>query len=280
MDEHAPAKSELDPASTCFVIAPIGDDGSPVRTRSDKVLRHIISPVAEACGLLALRADRIQRPGIITSDVIRHVVGDRMVVADLTGSNPNVFYELAVRHAFGMPYVQMIEKGERLPFDISAARTIHVDHRDLDSVEECKQEMQAHMQAALAQEDRRIESPVSISIGLAELVRSDDPQQLRLADVLATVQDLGAQVSALSRDVRTALWSFSRRGHFPFDLESCLSGLSDAQSALSSAEWELDSMDEVEGDEIGDVRSYVEEAVWAVRDVETQLSRLRSHPDE
>ena len=120
----------------CFVISPIGEAESETRKRSDQVLRHIIRPAAEECGYRAVRADEIDKPGIITSQVIQRVVGDSLVIADLTESNPNVFYELAIRHAIRKPLVQIIQKGKRIPFDVAGARTVHFDHHDLDSVDE------------------------------------------------------------------------------------------------------------------------------------------------
>src|SRR5262245_29205679 len=84
---------------TCFVIAPIGEQDSVVRKRSDQIFKYLIGPAAQECGYTALRADQIAEPGIITTQVIQHIVDDPLVVADLTGRNPNVFYELAIRHA-------------------------------------------------------------------------------------------------------------------------------------------------------------------------------------
>jgi nucleoside 2-deoxyribosyltransferase len=126
---------------TCFVIAPIGEPESEIRKRSDKILRHVITPVAQECGYKPIRADDISEPGIITSQVIQHIVDDDLVIADLTGQNPNVFYELAIAHAIKKPLVQIIKKGEQIPFDIASTRTIHVDHTDLDNVEEAKNEI-------------------------------------------------------------------------------------------------------------------------------------------
>jgi hypothetical protein len=81
-----------DGRKTCFFIAPIGLEGSDVRVRSDQVLKHIVAPAARECGYDTIRADQISEPGIITSQVIQHVVEDPLVVADLTDRNPNVFY--------------------------------------------------------------------------------------------------------------------------------------------------------------------------------------------
>lgn len=119
---------------TCFVIAPIGEPESPTRRRSDQVMRHIIRPVVEPRGYDAVRADDIDKPGIITTQVLNHVVDSELVIADLTDRNPNVFYELAIRHAISKPFVQIIKKGEALPFDVAGTRTVFVDLQDLDNV--------------------------------------------------------------------------------------------------------------------------------------------------
>ena len=69
---------------SCFVIAPIGNEGSDTRKRSDQILRHIIDPVVVGCGYsTALRADRISESGRITQQVIQHVTDDDLVIADL-----------------------------------------------------------------------------------------------------------------------------------------------------------------------------------------------------
>ncbi len=56
----------------CFVISPIGDPDSETRKRSDQVLKHVVRPAATSCGYKAVRADEIDKPGMITSQVIQH----------------------------------------------------------------------------------------------------------------------------------------------------------------------------------------------------------------
>ncbi|MDH5201744.1 MAG: hypothetical protein OEW69_00580, partial [Nitrospirota bacterium] len=73
---------------TCFVISPIGEEGSDIRRRADQILRQIIVPGVSACGFEAIRADQISEPGLITTQVIQHIIEDPLVLADLTGSNP------------------------------------------------------------------------------------------------------------------------------------------------------------------------------------------------
>jgi hypothetical protein len=189
-----------DVCNTCFVIAPIGDVGTEIRKRSDQVLKHIIQPAAKTCGYEAIRADQISEPGIITSQVIQHIIDDPMVVADLTGRNPNVFYELAVRHALRKPYVQIIQKGERIPFDVAGVRTIEIDHKDLDIVDVTKQEIISQMQSFQGK-DSQVESPISISIDLELLKKSGTPEERQLLDVLSAISDLRFGVSSIEKKV-------------------------------------------------------------------------------
>ncbi|PRD44322.1 hypothetical protein C5748_06965 [Phyllobacterium phragmitis] len=128
-------------AKSCFFVAPIGVPKSDVRDRSDKILRYLVRPTVEELGYSVQRADEIDEPGLITSQIIRRVVSDDLVIADLTGGNPNVFYELAVRHASQKPFIQLIDSKEKIPFDIANTRTIHVDHTDLISVDEAREAM-------------------------------------------------------------------------------------------------------------------------------------------
>ena len=55
----------------------------------------------------------------------------KVLLADLTGKNPNVFYELALRHATGKPTIHLIRGADRIPFDIDQFRTIKIDTSDL-----------------------------------------------------------------------------------------------------------------------------------------------------
>ena len=58
----------------------------------------------------------------------------KLVVADLSFHNPNVFYELAIRHAARLSVVQIIRKTDRIPFDLNQVRTIQVDNTDIYSL--------------------------------------------------------------------------------------------------------------------------------------------------
>ena len=186
----------------CFVISPIGEVDSDTRKRSDQVLKHVVRPAVVSCGYKAVRADEIDKPGMITSQVIQHIVNDPLVVADLTERNPNVFYELAIRHALRKPLVQIIKKGEAIPFDVAGTRTIHVDHKDLDSVEAAKNEIVEQVKA-LEKDSSDIETPISVSLDLQILRQSEKPEERSLADLVAAVVDLRASLSKVESKIGT-----------------------------------------------------------------------------
>jgi hypothetical protein len=116
---------------TCFVISPIGDEGTDYRKHADLVLSSLIEPALKSLGLTAVRADKISIPGMITGQVIDHVARARLVIADLSFGNPNVYYELALRHAVRKPMVQLIRTADKLPFDVGQFRTYAIDMTDI-----------------------------------------------------------------------------------------------------------------------------------------------------
>jgi hypothetical protein len=183
----------------CFVIAPIGPDNSDIRKRSDQILKHVINPAASACGFATVRADNISEPGMITAQIIQHIIDDPLVIADLTGSNPNVFYELAVRHAIRKPLVQLIQKDEKIPFDVAGMRTVPVDHRDLDSVQEAKVEIERQIRSAMSKKPGEIDSPISASIELQALRKSDKPEERSIAELISVMADLKSDIASVNK---------------------------------------------------------------------------------
>lgn len=114
---------------TCFVISPIGPEGSPIREEANDFLELLVEPALEKYGFNVTRADRISHPTAITTDIVRLVQESDLCLIDLTNTNPNVFYECGRRHETGRPFIQMIKKGNEgsLPFDVAGIRTVTYD---------------------------------------------------------------------------------------------------------------------------------------------------------
>ncbi len=109
----------------CFIITPIGEEGSEVFRKTEGVIENVIRPILQEYGFSDIKsAYEIAESGMITNQIINRIINDDLVVANLTGNNPNVMYELAVRHATAKSIIQICETGTELPFDIKNARTI------------------------------------------------------------------------------------------------------------------------------------------------------------
>ena len=111
----------------CFYITPIGEDDSEIRKHSDLMLENIVAPALEEFSLQVVRADKISKPGMITKQILDYIMYSKLVVADLSFHNPNVFYELAIRHMRGLPTIHLVRSADSVPFDISGFRTIKLD---------------------------------------------------------------------------------------------------------------------------------------------------------
>ena len=141
----------------CFIITPIGAENSPIRKKTDGLINNVIKPVCEELGLNAIPAHEIDKPGSITRQVIQHIINAKMVIANLTNLNPNVMYELAVRHAKRKPVVCLAEEGTVLPFDITTERTIFYTD-DMYGAVKLIPELETKTRAALA--DQKCDNPI------------------------------------------------------------------------------------------------------------------------
>lgn len=151
--------------TVCFYVTPIGEDGSEHRKHSDLFLSSIVEPALEQFQLKVVRADAIDKPGTITRQIIEYLIRSRLVIADLSFHNPNVFYELAIRHAARLPVVQIIRAADRIPFDLSQTRTIKIDTTDIYSLvprlEIYKSEIASQVRRALDDPDS-VDNPISV----------------------------------------------------------------------------------------------------------------------
>jgi hypothetical protein len=151
--------------TACFYITPIGDEGSEQRKHADLFMGALIEPSLTEFNLRLVRADRIGDAGMITAQIIEHIIHSRLVIVDLSFHNPNVFYELALRHAVRKPIVQISRSADKLPFDIGQVRTIVVDTTDIYSLVPQLESLKAQIAAQIRKtldEKSEVENPLSI----------------------------------------------------------------------------------------------------------------------
>lgn len=104
----------------CFVISPFGG-------WHDDYYTEIFCPSIKAAGLEPARADDLFRSSNIVHDIWHLVSSSRVLLADLTGKNPNVFYELGLAHAARKPVLLLTRTLDDVPFDLQSLRIITYD---------------------------------------------------------------------------------------------------------------------------------------------------------
>lgn len=108
-------------AGLCFVLMPFKENWS------DRVYKMLIKQNAEALGLQCMRADNLNGP-IIIEDIWTQINQAGIIIADVTGKNPNVMYELGIVHTLGKPAILITQDINNIPFDFAHLR--HYEYAD------------------------------------------------------------------------------------------------------------------------------------------------------
>jgi hypothetical protein len=111
--------------NTCFVVMPFA-------SMFEREYMRVIRPAVEAAGLECVRGDEIYSEQSIVQDIWKSVRHARVIVAELSGRNPNVMYEVGLAHALGKPIVLLTRNQEDVPFDLKSLRYIYYDTENPD----------------------------------------------------------------------------------------------------------------------------------------------------
>jgi hypothetical protein len=168
---------------------------------------------------------------LITSQVIERLVSDDLVIADLTDWNPNVFYELAIRHAVRKPVIQMIQSGQRIPFDVAQSGTIIFDSRDWDSVGKCKDALEKQIKS-IEEDPAHVETPFSLAVNLEALQQSQNPLESASAEIINLLTGLSREIQNLKSSISPAVLTF---GSSPFPVTSVITSTTPFTSGVVNA---------------------------------------------
>lgn len=186
---------------SCFLITPIGKEGTEIRRNADEVLDYIISPVCKEYGYSVVRADKMQNSGLITKAIIEQIISSDLVIADLTGNNPNVFYELAIRHSYRKPAIQIIKGDIEIPFDLADMRTISYD-TTLSGADQAKKDLSAMINSILKGE--AVHNPVSEVNALIAISETSSKENADiLSSLLVEVQQIPDSLKTLESNIET-----------------------------------------------------------------------------
>lgn len=124
----------------------------PFEEPFNTMYREVIRPEGNRLGLDVVRADELTRPGIIFEDIKREISDSRVVIAEITAPNQNVFYELGYAHALNKPTILLAQRGRELPFDIHSYRVIFYGDT-IGEKPEVERNLTKHLRSVLQEED-------------------------------------------------------------------------------------------------------------------------------
>ena len=124
-----------------FVIMPFDEEFKPIYKR-------FIKPVLEETGYKVKRADDIESQRNILRDILEEIHSSDLIVADLTTSNPNVFYELGLAHALGKSAILVTQSIEDVPFDLHSYRLLKYSTH-FDEIDNAREQLAQKVKASL-----------------------------------------------------------------------------------------------------------------------------------
>jgi hypothetical protein len=120
----------------------------PFEEPFNTIYREVIQPEGDRRGLDVIRADELAGPGIIFEDIKREISEAKVVIAEITAPNQNVFYELGYAHALNKPTILLARRGRQLPFDINSYRVIFYDD-SIGGKPEVERNLSKHLRSVL-----------------------------------------------------------------------------------------------------------------------------------
>jgi O-acetyl-ADP-ribose deacetylase (regulator of RNase III) len=164
----------------CFVIMPFGEkkDAEGRNIDFDEIYIHLIKNAVETLGITCIRSDEITEAGWIHSKMFERIYASDAVVVDITSLNPNVFYELGVRHALVDSVTVLVRRmGTAIPFNIQGLNVIEYNPESLASVEEAKKKIADYIRTGfkLRKKDSPVHEVLDLRIGTAskELTKTE-----------------------------------------------------------------------------------------------------------
>jgi len=118
----------------------------------NELYEDVIRKVCEEFNLNVVRADETYGPGLILADIVKQIYESRIIIAEISSANPNVFYEVGYAHALNKPTILIAEKTTKLPFDVSPFRTLFYENT-IAGKRKIEEGFRKHIAAALSERD-------------------------------------------------------------------------------------------------------------------------------
>jgi hypothetical protein len=137
---------------TCFVMMPFGQ-------WFDRYYQEIYVPGIKDAGFEPVRADELFSTGSVMEQIWEQITKAKILLADLTGKNPNVFYELGLSHAATKPVVFAASQVEDVPFDLRHLRVIIYDVREPEWASRLRKSVADYLRNAARDPEKSIPHP-------------------------------------------------------------------------------------------------------------------------
>jgi len=173
----------------CFVIMPISDPDGYNQGHFQKIYDQIFSPAIESAGYKPHRVDDDKSSHLIHSSIIKELIEAPMVLCDLSSRNPNVLYELGIRHAYNKPVVLVQEKDTERVFDIGGINT--VDYHPSRIYEEVLEDKEKITAAIIATKENRTSYSLTqlVEISSASISNGEVSNEDRITVTLSSMQN-------------------------------------------------------------------------------------------
>lgn len=188
----------------CFIITPIGDEISDERRHADMVQSVAVEPALKYLGYTVHRADQSDDPTMINDHVFNMLVDAAICVCDLSFLNPNVFYELGVRHAIQKPVIHIAQEGTRIPFDNAGHRVTFFNRSDIHSLRRLHDALKEQVRY-IESADYRLSNPFTQALGRVALADSGDSREQLMAELIQRVGLLEQRRSSTGQDVAAGI---------------------------------------------------------------------------
>jgi hypothetical protein len=129
---------------TAFVVMQLADG------IFDELYKDVIIPVAKEFHLRAYHAGDVFGPGAILEDIVGGIIEAKIIIAEITPPNQNVFYELGYAHALRKPTILLAERGKPLPFDVSGYRVLFYEN-SIGGKAKLEQGLRKHLESIRAE---------------------------------------------------------------------------------------------------------------------------------
>lgn len=215
----------------CFIITPIGPTDSITRRKVNGLIDEVIEPVLSDLGYAVVVSHRITDSGTMTAAIIRNVYHADLAIANLTGNNPNVMYEVALRHACAKPIIHITEDVSSLPFDINDQRTIeYMD--DMHGAHELKEKL--YEMVKNISNDGPVSNPITDALEKKNLVNIPEESTIEINSLLTLIQneikDIRREMTILRRSGDGEVYPRIKAKYVPDDeLFKIVSNLSDKE---------------------------------------------------